>query len=141
MTERYLVPAYGPDQQQLGVAFLASIEAAKKHVCHITILIPTLKNAANTILKNILNERVLKQLVKGSDSQIEGVNVKLKSIRTINPHQETGVILVLWGGKEALAEADNARSAKAVIVIPWIPEDMDQWIEEWDPKVIEIKNA
>ena len=141
VTERYLVPAHGPDQKQLGVAFLASIETAKKHACSITILIPTLKNAENTILKNILNESFLKQLVKGNDGQIEGIHVKLKSIRTINPHQETGIILVLWGGKEALAKADKARAAKSVIVIPWIPEDVDQWIDEWDPQVIEIDNA
>lgn len=140
VTERYLVPAHGPDKKKLGVALVASIEAAKKHNCEITVLVPTLRNAENTILEDVLGEKFVKNLVKGKRGQIEGVYINLKSLRTINPHQENGIILSLWGGKKALSKTNKAHDVKSVIALPWIPEDVEQWVEEWTPKVIETGN-
>lgn len=141
MTERYLVPAHGPDEKQLGVAIVASIEVAKKHGCSLTILVPALKYAENTILDKILGERFVRDLAKGKSNALNGIPVSMCSKRTINPHAETGVILSLWGGKDSLAKTDKAQFAKAIVALPWIPEDVQQWSKRWQPVELVVENA
>ena len=137
MTERYLVPSYGPDKKKLGTAVLAGVGLAKKHSCKITLLVPTISNAKNTILKDVLGEAFVKNLVKGKIGSIEGIPVRLRSIRTINPYQEGGVIISFWGGKKALSKTNDAYRAKAVVILPWKSEDVEQWQAEWSPKIID----
>ena len=139
--DRYLVPAHGPDEEQLAVALIGAIEASKKHSCGLTIMVPALKYAEYTILERIIGEKFVRNLRKGNTGNIEGVSVKMVSKRTINPFSEYGVILSLWGGKEALDKVDKAKSAKAIVALPWIPEDVKTWEAKWNPVVLKINQA
>lgn len=136
MIRKYAVIAHGPDEDKLRLALSAAVLLAKEHKVSISIVVPTLKNAANTILKKIVGEKYVKALLKGKSATLEEVPVALSSIKTFHPRSESGVVVGLWGGEKMLAVLDQATLAIAIVAISWNKTDMSDWINSDDAKVI-----
>lgn len=141
MTERYLVPSYGPDVKALSVALLAATTAAGKHQCSITLCVPAMKYAEDSVLDKVLAENFIKNLVKGKACTLDGHPVQMKSTQNINPFSERGILVGLWSSKKMLAKLDKANQAKAIIALPWIEEDTEQWAKKWSPTVLKVNEA
>jgi hypothetical protein len=113
MIERFFVPAHGPDREALAIAVTAAIALAEKHNCEITLLVPALKNASNTILTDILQEKSVKKLVKGETVKINGHTTKMKSTVNFQPYSEHGLIVALWATKKSVQKMEEADRSKA----------------------------
>lgn len=139
--DRYVVPAYGPDEGALRVALLAGTQLAEKYDCSATILVPALKHAEDTILSKVLDPRLVKNLVKGKTCKLDDIPTVMRSTRTINPFAERGVIVCLWGAQDALDKVDQSPRAQAAVLLEWTRDNTRTWVEKWNPVLLDVKDA
>lgn len=124
----FAVKAHGPDKDKLSSALAAGVVLAQQHSCQMTLLVPALKAAEGTILSDVLGEKSVRRLVKGETLRLEGCALVMCSMQTVNPFQEQGVVVALWGGKTMLEKLDKCSVAKAVVALSWLPEEIEPWI-------------
>lgn len=136
MTTRYHVPSYGADTEKLKLTLAHAVEIAKTHDSDITLIVPTLKDAPNTILKDLMPSKTIKAMTKGERTTINGVKVKLTSINTFDAYRENGVIVSLWLRDNAIAKTDDAYDAKAIIALNWGEGTLEQWLSTHCPEEI-----
>ena len=136
MPEIFAIKAYGPDQEKLRTALAAGVVLAQQHASQITILVPALNAADGTILCDILGERFVRNLAKGQTLKLEGCSVLMRSMQTVNPFQEQGVVVTLWGGPKMLDQLDRCSLAQAIVALSWLPEEIEGWAIKRSAKLL-----
>ncbi|MBF4291581.1 hypothetical protein, partial [Vibrio anguillarum] len=71
MTERFYVPAEGPDVEALNIALYSASILASERDSEIILVVPALKYASGTILNQCITEAALKKLTKGEVLQYQ----------------------------------------------------------------------
>ena len=137
MGDKFLVSSDGVDLERLKLALAAGWRLAKDLSTNLTIVVPTISNAPNTILRYLLTDRTLARLCKGEVVRLDGVMTRLYSIRTLNEWDDCGVLLALWGGQKMLDKIDMCQAAQGTIVFPTLRTDIARWQKKHNAVVIE----
>ena len=138
--ERYLVPAYGPDEDALRTALKSLEILGVKLKSDVAIVVPALNHAHSTILNKIIPEKQLKLLIKGNSLTLGESNIKLSLVsqKTLN-NTNAKVLLAVFASKKIIQKIEASITCRAVIILPWAGEiDIKEWKEKWSPVVLDL---
>lgn len=137
--ERFLVPSYGPDIAAVAIGVEALKVLCEKYNSNGLVLVPALKHAPDTVLNQIWPERLVKLLASGKTLKLsESHSVLMCSPLTLKNHSSSPLILALFASEDMIEKAEKAWGCKALVVVPWIPEDSEPWVKRYAPKVLSI---
>ena len=121
MTERYKIDTHGPDPQGVHLAIAKAVELADQYNCNIVLCVPSLKDAANTILTDVLSKPFVSDLSNGNLIKFRGHSIKMLSKHNIKKIVESDVIVVfLWILPKPLSSILKSITPKAIIEVPWL---------------------
>jgi len=140
MVEIYLVPAYGPDEAALSVALQSLSILGKKHNSDVAIVVPGLKHASGTVLKNLIPEQQLKRLAKGDVLTLGEDNIPLSMVSPLTLGKTRAqVLLGIFASKKMIKKIESYPACKAIIILPWAgEEDVSEWKAQWSPTVLDL---
>ncbi len=137
--ERFIVPSYGPDVTTVEIGVEALNVLCEKYESDGLVLMPALRHATHTILNRVWSERQVKLLANGKSLKLPcGYGVSMCSPLTLKKHSSAQVILALFASKDTIEKAEKAWGCKALVVVPWIPEDAEAWVKERTPKELSV---
>lgn len=137
--ERFLVPAHGPDPTAVAIGVDALKVLCEKHKTNSIVLVPALKHAADTVLNQVLSERHVQELARGKTLKLsEQHGVSMCSQATLKNHTSAPVVLALFASAGMIERAEKAWGCKALIVVPWIAADSEQWVTSYAPMILSI---
>lgn len=137
--ERFLVTSHGPDPTAVAIGVEALKVLCEKHNASGLVLVPALKHAANTVLNQVWSERNVKALASGKTLKLsEQHGVSMCSQATLKNHSSAPVILTLFASADMIENAEKAWGCRALIVVPWIASDSEQWATSYAPKILSL---
>lgn len=137
--ERFLVPAHGPDMNAIQVAVKALELLCERHNSNGLVCVPALKHAEGTVLNRVWSEKYIKSLASGNALKInEHFRVSMCSPFTLKNHHTAPVILALFASKDMIEKVEKVEACKALLVVPWIPEDSASWVKSYAPTVLSL---
>ncbi|ATI03142.1 MULTISPECIES: hypothetical protein [Cycloclasticus] len=139
MTDRFLVPAYGPDEKALGIALQSLGILGNKYNSDIALVVPALKHADGTILKRLIPEQQLKELSKGKTLLFGEDNIPLSMVSPLTLNKTRAqVILGVFASKKMINKIESKADLKAIIILPWAGEaDIKEWKDTYSPTILE----
>lgn len=137
MADLFAVLAYGPDQEKLKTALGTAIVLAQERSLDITIVVPALKYAHITVLDSVFSEDSIKRLVAKKPVTLNYCPVRMKSMQTLNPFSERGILVALWSSQKMLKKIDECRNASTIIVLSWIQDEVEPWAQENGARIID----
>ena len=136
-TTRYLVPADGPETEPIKTALALLAKLCGDFRTDAILLVPTKRNIEGKTLGRVLGSRVAGDLLKNKPVPLPGGwNMTLKTERTFQDQWTSSIIMAVYATKKMLDQIDTAKSAPAVIVVPWIMEQVNEWRRTWNPRVV-----
>lgn len=137
--ERFLVPSHGPDPTTVAIGVEALKVLCEKYNANGLVLVPALKHAVGTVLNQVWSEHHLKALASGKTLKLsEQHGVSMCSQATLKNHSSAPVVLALFASADMIEKAEKAWGCKALIVVPWIAADSEQWVASYEPKVLSL---
>lgn len=131
MPERFLIDAYGPDDDAVRVGMRWLVDYAREHgITMATVLVPGVSNAEN--LTRSLGE-VGTKLYRDRQAYVDGVTISLATPRGggLGRHGR-GPFLAVWADDRMVAKIEQV-SPPAVCAIPWSETDLSVWKAAWSP--------
>ncbi|MCZ7598526.1 MAG: hypothetical protein M5U09_13495 [Gammaproteobacteria bacterium] len=132
----YAIDAHGPDLECLKTAIATAVTIARNLACGITLLVPDLERANRTVLVDALGDRFLTRLREARPATLLGQPIKLHTADSVNPFNEKGVLVVLWGNRTMLKRAAQCRRCKATICPALFPGELGNWVAKNDATVL-----
>ena len=126
----HFVSSTGPQDQAIvqGVQWL--LAEAKKSGNAGIVAVSTKSN-----LENIANWSQLaglfNQLRQNGTATVQGVQLRLMTLKGTQIYSFDGPILAIYGGQELLDAIDGISGSASVLYIPWGDGDCDQWLQTW----------
>lgn len=137
--ERFLVPSHGPDISAVAIGVEALTVLCEKYNSNGLILVPALKHAPNTVLNRVWPERQVKLLASGNTLKFsDSHSVSICSPLTLKNHSSSPLILALFASEGMIEKAEKAWGCKALVIVPWIPEDAGPWVKRYAPKTLSL---
>lgn len=131
--ERYLINAIGDDHQATEAGVKKFLTLCQKHGDGI-IFVPTMQQVDSTLLGGVLGESLAKSLAKHKNIKLPtGQNIDLCSDKTFNNYKNGDVYLALWATESMIDKTETSYSCKASVVVTWLEDDADKWIEQYKP--------
>jgi len=135
--KRYLVPAQGPEIEPITTAFALLVKLCNDLQRHAILLVPTKRNVRRTTLETVLGTEVAKALAKGESVKLPGGwNLTLRTERTFQDSWTSDIIIGVYVTKRMLDQIDSAANAAAIVVVPWLMDDVTGWKRTWNPHVL-----
>lgn len=140
---RFYVEAKGPDVEAVRVGLKWLAEAANRCGGSEAILaIPTKRNLLGSVLTEALGESAAKALNAGRPvSLTTGVALKLVTYRMSLYPQTPTPILCVYTSKAFLDKVDATHNVSEMCVVPWIMDEVRQWVETWAPEELTGKGT
>ncbi len=141
MTEIFCILAHGPDKEKLKLALAKGLEKAQEYNLPIMMLVPALGKAPNTILGDLIGESFVKKLTKRKACTLNGVPVRIESMKTYSAYSHKAVVVALWGGDKMLEKIDETlkkKQSKAIVAISWLPEELEPWAKSNNAVIINV---
>jgi hypothetical protein len=137
MKNRFLIPAVGPNVVAVQKAVVALEALCEKYNSNCLVCMPALKHAENTVLNQVWSEKNIKDLCKGKTLKLANkYSVSMCSKFTLKNYQGMQVILGLFASKDMVDALEKHIGCKALLVVPWIEQDTDDWIKNFAPIVL-----
>lgn len=130
-TERFFIPAHGPDDDALraGLAWLRTY--AEGHLfLDAAIWVPTKDSVEN--LGRVIGRDAAAHLKRTGKVKAGAITISLLSERTTRSAHKRGPVLAVWVDDRQLDKLD-ALDAPALCAIPWSETDIDGWKRSWNP--------
>lgn len=136
-TERYVVPAEGPQAEAITRAYALLDEKCAHFGRNAIILVHKKDTLRRRTVEQGLGTDVAARLLKGQQVVLPGRGlVTLKSERTFRYSFSSDIILAIYPSQRMLGQIDEANCATAIIVLPWRMEDLREWQRMWNPHVV-----
>ncbi len=127
--DRFLIDAYGPDDDAVrrGVQWL--VEYAREHgASNATVLVPGISNAEN--LARALGD-LGTRLYKNRQARVDGITIALATTLTLRGYN-VGPLLAVWANDDMVSKAERV-TPPAICAIPWSDTDLSVWKAAWAP--------
>ncbi|WP_041258207.1 hypothetical protein [Fibrella aestuarina] len=134
--ERYYIATRGTDDEayQEAIDFAASLYNQMPDIRQVTLLISNKDQVG--WFDRLLGPRIVKQLFSGFRLKEDSEALyKFETVKTYPRSRPPGFEIIIACGlyDDELALADDARSVKVIIAVPWTPETVRGWLERWNP--------
>ena len=85
------------------------------------------------IIANVFGQQAAKALEAGQSVPLSSGHVTVMTKRKPPPSGwRGGPVLVAYGDKELLDKVDALPGVTAVLAVPWLDEDMAEWVQTWN---------
>lgn len=136
-TKRYLVPANGPEVEPIRIALALLAKLCEDLGKSAILLIPAKQSIQGTTLETALGTNAVKSLLQGRSVKLPGGgNLRLKTQRTFQDGWTSDIIMGVYVTRKMLNQIDSADDAAAVIIVPWVMDDVKEWRRTWNPQVL-----
>jgi aspartyl-tRNA synthetase len=137
--DRYIVER-GTDQ--VPTAFRGMVKLAKeKGIANITLVVPKKGGWEHTIIAKFLGEAVAKALAKGQSVKVvDGVTMALDSAQTFRATTGQGLLVGAHISIKDMAKLDDSWGAQAIMYLPWIDAEAQEWKATWHAQTIGPKS-
>ncbi len=130
----------GNNNTQILKAFQLATDICKSDtsIKSLIIYVPTQNNVDH--IKAAFGEQFLKDILKGKGISLYsgGPGVRILTDKTIqNCAMTTTVIVATYVSYETLIKADELYECKAIIAIPWLKDELNFWVDTWNPEIID----
>jgi hypothetical protein len=134
---RVLIPGDSQEPEVLGLALAYAQEIAKKSEARDVILVTHTKGQlSDTGLASNLGAKVTKALLSGREVSLNtGAKLRHGTTATLRYHSGRSVIIAYYADDKLLDFVDGMTEVKGVVAVPWVPGQVDQWLERWTPIV------
>lgn len=121
---------------KLGLSIAADNETELKIICS------TFQQAAtSSVLREAIGESIFNSLNRNRQCKIKGVKTSLETIQTIKTSGALfdGVCVYLWPSESKVEQfLLDVELSHAVILVEWVPGKLDEYIERYKAKLIEV---
>jgi hypothetical protein len=139
ITKRYLIPANGPQSEPIKEALSLLVQLLRSEfssVRRVTLLVPKLLHLESSTLGEAIGRNLARLLEQGKPISINAkVQLEPKTIRTLSRHGYPELVLALWVNRKMLDAIDSLLGLRAVIVVPWLEDEVENWRRTWNPVV------
>ncbi len=136
MKNCYYINSIDPDKDKFLLALKNYFE--KIATKNILLAVP-LKSNLDGVIKEVFGEGFVKTLLKGNTVTASGFKFSLMTCRTGPQFSFQGAVLALYATKDLLDKIDNLRGVTDVLLIPWIKDDLSEWVPRWQAIDIETE--
>ncbi|MDA9538789.1 hypothetical protein ACM41_22005 [Bradyrhizobium sp. CCBAU 21362] len=135
---RYIVER-GSDQVRIAFGGIVKIVKDLK-ITRVTLVVPKKGGWEHTIVARFLGAGVAKALVKGEPvTVVEGVTMVLESSQTLRSSFDQGLLVGAHISVKDMAKLDDAWGAQAIMFLPWVDSEAQEWKDTWRPQTIGAK--
>lgn len=142
MVESYLIDSEGPDEEAIIKAYSLSLYLVKElnYSKNIILYVPALDNLTG-IIQDIFGVEFIKSLKEKKVIPLKsGAKLILRTQRTFGERFSKDIILAIHPTKKMIDTLNDLKNAYAIILVPWLKEEVQEWISVWSPKIIDGKN-
>lgn len=133
--DRYIVES-GSDQVIIGLRGMVKL-VKEKGISNITLVVPKRGGWESTGIARALGEAAAKALVKGQSVRVtDGVTMSLESAQNFRSTSGQGLLVGAHISIKAMAKLDDAFGAQAIVYLPWVDSEAEEWKATWQPKTI-----
>ncbi len=135
MVERILITIHHTDVKSSEWAINSACSICTRENCDAVICVPKKQDAHTIALNEFIRAERIKQMQKGIPLVVNNVKFWLESIGTLKRSGRDRVIIALYTPLADMKKLEES-GCKAIIYVPWMPNDGDQWRSQWDPRLI-----
>lgn len=136
--QRFYINTEGNDDEAYreAIQFACKLADNDSKITRIVLLVATKRNTG--WFERLFGDNIVKQLFNGAKFKNCRPIIKLESLQTFRAGSVAADIIITCGldDKEVL-KLDDCYSAKVIIAIPWLRQNLEKWIQTWSP--IEIR--
>jgi len=140
--ESFFINSHGPDKPAIerGLKWLFNICMGKTCEGRGLVAVPQKSNISEGVVSEVLGEKVSKVLAK--DDKVfmpigpPGFELHLMTKRKEVRNWE-GPVLAIYPDEDLLNKLDAVNGVTEVLVIPWLKEEAEDWIETWSAKELD----
>jgi len=135
MIEKYVTNSANLDDNALDDSFNKVLELCVANSYNkVTLNIPTKRHLED--LNNILGASLIKNLKKNNNGEFNGIQITLTTANLEISEWTEDIILSLYPTSKMIDNLNDLKRAKAIIVVPWIDKEREDWIKTWNPEII-----
>ena len=139
-TGRYVIDSHGPSAAGMKLGFAIARLLAERAGRNMVLMVPLKGHVTNGTLDPIIGRSQARVLSKGGWLKAEaGVKVRSESILTIRKSRVEEVVLAIYPDHDGFASIDRLVEAAAVVMLPWLEKERDEWIQRCNPRVIAVE--
>ncbi len=135
MPERILITIYHHDVNSSKLAISSACSICVRENCDAVICVPSRQQATTIALNEVIPEQTIQQMLKGVPLVLNNVKFWLESIGTLKRSGRKGVIIALYTPLAKMKTIEET-GCTAIIYVPWMQKESDQWRSQWEPKLI-----
>lgn len=130
-TSRWFIDSHGPDTSAFKTAFswLLKRVAASPDNRRGLLVVHGKGNLEGTV-EVVLGSAAVKKLGKDNKVEIRGNIIELMTER-IKPYAWSGPVLAVHPSPKLLDMVDSLSTPSAILVVPWIREEVEPWVQMW----------
>jgi len=135
MPEKYITNSASSDRNALADGFQKVLELCASLLHNTVILHLPTKNHLSQ-LSNLLGQTTIRKLNKDNYSSWNSITFTLNTERLEISDRTEDIVLSLYPTSRMIDNLNNLKRAKAIVVVPWIDRERDEWIKTWNPEII-----
>ena len=132
--KRFYIDTRANDDEAYRLAMQAACELANQDddIKKVVLLIHTKQNTG--WFERLYGSDTVKKLFTGTRFKNCKPLFKFETTRTYNDTYTPAEVVITCGlNAEEVSKVDNYYAVKAIISIPWLPEDLQKWVQTWSP--------
>lgn len=138
--ERFYIATQGNDDAAYREAMQFACGLANKDPEIKKVILLAVTQRTTGWLDRIFGDKIVKQLFTGRTFENCKPVFKIETIKTYKDCSTPSEIVITLGlDEEHLFKVDDYYSVKAIIAIPWLMENIQKWVQTWNPKELRGK--
>lgn len=133
--ERFLITLHHGDARSTAHAIATAYSVCQREECDAVICVPNKEQAHVIALNEVIPEETLKRMRKGEPFLYQGVKFWLESLGTLKRSGRSGALIALYTPLQSMKLFEEA-GWKAIIYLPWMPEEGVRWKAQWGPELV-----
>ncbi|QXP58274.1 hypothetical protein [Olleya sp. HaHaR_3_96] len=132
--ERYYIKTEGNDDEAYKEAMQFACELVKKGMNADTVILLASTKKSVGWLDRIFDAQTVKKMFNGTKFNDCIPTFLIKTVKTYSSFSASNDIVITMGlNAEDIMKIDNYQDIKAIIAIPWLLENTNNWIKTWSP--------
>jgi len=128
---RVLIPAYGPQEQPLRVAFrvISNLVKSRPEIRDVVLLFYAKVNFEGRMVAKFIGSSKEKALLAGQAVPfVERATVRLATLRTIEKSVPPDAVVLFYASYKLLDKVEAIDDLQTLVVVPWTIERIENWV-------------
>lgn len=132
--DRFLIQ---PDDEEIKLTFILARDIVENYDEKDILIVTATKNEMNLMgLRKFFGDKIVNRLKENQPIVSRGFSIRLESLRTFNQfNPRNSVIIGLYPGRSMFNKLDDSNAAAVIAVTDIIDEQVENWIETWNPQI------